>query len=206
MISFANFGPAETQRLRLQPGRVRLTQHWVQGGQLAGAAQTPEAGLDLRADGVMVFSATMKPAAQDVFRTGQKEFVADLWKGNVVECFLGNAETGRYLEMHLAPTGQWWSCVFSKVRIRETPEGGPLPLSVIHHRRDKTGKRWEASVQVPSAVLCRLLTVPSIMKLRANLTAIAHPVTGRPLYFSHASLPGAKPDFHQPDAWLEMTQ
>jgi hypothetical protein len=206
MISFAHFGPSDAPRLKLQPRRVRLTQHWVQGGQLAGAALTPEAGLDLRPDGMLVFSAAMKPAAQDVFRAGQKEFVADLWKGNVVECFLGNPKSGRYLEMHLAPTGQWWSCVFSKIRVRETPEGRPLPLSVVHHRRDKSGRRWEASVQVPSSVLCKLLAVVSVMDLRANLAAIAHPVTGRSLYFSHAPLPGPKPDFHQPSAWLEMTQ
>ena len=206
MISFAHFGPGEGQSLTLQPGRVRLTQHWLQGGQLAGPSQTPEAGLDLRAGGVMVFSASMKPAAQDVFRRGQKEFVAGLWKGNVVECFLGNPKTGRYLEIHLAPTGQWWSCMLAKVRVRETPDGRPLPLSVVHHRRDKHGRRWEATVQVPAVVICKLLAVRTLTELRGNLTAILHPATGRTLYFSHALLPGAKPDFHQPDAWLKVTQ
>ena len=37
--------------------------------------------------------------------------------------------------------------------------------------------------------------------LRANLAAIVYPLTGSPLYFSLAALPGPKPDFHQPDAW-----
>ena len=206
MIAFASFGPAETQRLKLQAGRVRLTQHWVLGGQLAGSAQIPEAGLDLRADGAAVFSATMKPGAQDIFRPGQKEFVTGLWKGNVMEWFLGNPGNGRYLEIHLAPGGQWWSCVFTAIRIPETPEGRPLPLSVIHHRRDKTGRRWEATVQVPSTVLCKLLRASSFMDLRTNLCATAYPVTGRPMYFSLAELPGSKPNFHQPEAWLEMAK
>lgn len=204
MISFADTGPADGPRLKLQPGRLRLTQHWVQGGQLAEPDSIPEAGLDLRGDGVVVFSASMKPAAQDIFRSGQREFVDGLWKGNVVECFLGNPNTGRYLEMHLAPSAQWWACLFSTVRSRETPEGRPLPLSVVHHRRDKSGKRWHASVQFPAAVVCKLLGVPAVKDLRANLAAIAHPVTGRPLYFSLASLPGSTPDFHQPDAWLPL--
>ena len=205
MISFATTGPEEdAPRLRLQPGRAPLTQHWMQGGQLAGPSITPQAGLDLRADGVMVFTAAMKPAAQDVFTSEQKEFVSDLWKGNVVEWFLGNPKTGRYLEVHLAPSGRWWSCTFSTIRVRETPEGRPLPLSVVHHRRDKAGKRWEASVQVPTAVLCKLLAAPSVMELRTNLAAVVYPVTGRPLYFSHAPLPGLKPNFHQPEAWLGM--
>ena len=116
MISFANFGAAETPRLKLQPGRVRLTQHWLQGGQLAGAGQSPEAGLDLRADGMVVFSAAMKPGAQDVFKPGQKEFVTGLWHGNVVELFLGNVRTGRYLEVHLAPSGRWWASSRSSTR------------------------------------------------------------------------------------------
>ena len=148
MIAFASFGPDDAPRLKLQAGRSRLTQHWVSGAVLAGTALTPEAGLDLRPDGTLVFSAAMKPAAQDVFKSGQKEFVPDLWKGNVVECFLGNPRTGRYLEIHLAPSARWWACLFSAVRVRENPEGRPLPLSVIHHRRDKNGRRWEATVQV----------------------------------------------------------
>ncbi|HWB04858.1 MAG TPA: hypothetical protein VG796_17650 [Verrucomicrobiales bacterium] len=206
MISFATFGPGAGQRLKLQPGRVRLTQHWLQAGQLAGPGQIPEAGLDLKADGVVVFSATMKPGIQDKFQPGRPEFITGLWKGNVMEWFLGNPGNGRYLEIHVAPGGQWWSCVFTGVRIPETAEGRPLPLSVIHHRRDKTGKRWEATVQVPSSVLCKLLQAPSFMQLRTNLCATAYPVTGRPMYFSFAELPGPKPNFHQPDAWLEMMQ
>ena len=206
MISFAHFGSADSPRLELRPGRQRLTQHWLQGGQLAGAGLTPEAGLELRADGMVVFSAALRPGAQDVFQTGGKEFVSGLWNGNVVELFLGNSKTGRYLEVHLAPSGKWWSCVFTSVRVREFEEGRPLPLSVIHHRRDKHGRRWEASVQVPSVVLGKLLGVRDFMELRANLAAIVHPVTGTSLYFSRAALPGAKPDFHQPAAWLEMTR
>ena len=61
-------------------------------------------------------------------------------------------------------------------------------------------------MQVPSAVLCKLLGVGDFMELRANLAAIAHPVTGRTLYFSLAAMPGAKPNFHQPGAWLEMAR
>ena len=99
MISFAHFGSADSPRLELRPGRQRLTQHWLQGGQLAGAGLTPEAGLDLRADGMVVFSAALRPGAQDVFQTGGKEFVSGLWNGNVVELFLGNSKTGRYLEV-----------------------------------------------------------------------------------------------------------
>ena len=205
MIAFAEFGDDEP-KLTLQPRRLPLTQHWVQGGQLATPAQTPEAGLHLRPDGVMEFSAAMKPGPHDLFKPAQKEFVTGLWNGNVAELFLLNPANGRYLEVHLSTTGQWWACVFTAVRVREIESGRPLPLSVVQHRRDKAGRRWQASLQVPTPVICQLLGARDFMQLHANLTAIAHPLTGRTLYFSLAAMPGAKPDFHQPDAWLELAR
>lgn len=204
MISFADFG-SDRPQLQLQPQPGRLAQHWVQGGQLAVPALSPLAGLDLRADGMAVFAAAMKPGPLDVFQPKQHEFVAGLWNGNVVELFLGNPDNGRYLEVHLAPTGQWWACVFTAVRVREVETGRPLPLGVVQHHRDKAGRRWQASVQVPASVICQLLGARDFMRLRGNLTAITRPITGQPCYFSLAPLSGVKPDFHQPDAWLELT-
>jgi hypothetical protein len=203
MIAFAEFGE-EAPVLQLQHRRVKLTQHWVQGGQLAAPLETPEAGLHLQPDGLVVFTAAMKPGPNDFFKRERKEFVSGLWKGNVVELFLLNPDNGHYLEVHLSPTGQWWACVFTAVRVQESQNARPLPLSVVRHHRDKTGRRWEASVQVPSTVVCRLLAARDFMKLRANLTAVVHPLTGRALYFSLAALPGMKPDFHQPEAWLPL--
>lgn len=205
MISFAGYGGTRPG-LQLQPQPGRLTQHWVQAGQLAVPALTPLAGLDFRADGMVVFAAAMKPGPLDVFQTKQSEFVAGLWNGNVVELFLGNPDNGRYLEVHLAPTGQWWACVFTAVRVREIESGRPLPLSVVQHHRDKAGKRWQSSLQVPASVICQLLGARDFMRLHANLTAICRPLTGQPCFFSLAPLPGAKPDFHQPEAWLELVK
>ena len=205
MISFAEYGGDRAQ-LRLQPRPGRLTQHWVQGGQLSMPALSPLAGLDLRADGMAVFAAAMKPGPLDVFHHAHKEFLAGLWNGNVVELFLCNPDNGRYLEVHLAPTGQWWACIFTAVRARETQEGRPLPLSVVQHHRDKAGRRWQASLQVPASVICQLLGARDFMRLHANLTAITRPITGPPCYFSLAALPGTKPDFHQPEAWMELVR
>lgn len=208
MISFAEYGNSDPNKspLRLQPQPGRLTQHWVHGGQLLQPALAPLAGLDLRADGVMVFAAAMKPGPLDVFQSKGKEFTAGLWNGNVVELFLLNPDNNRYLEVHLAPTAQWWACVFTAVRVRETEENRPLPLSLVQHHRDKKGRNWQASLQVPAKVICQLLGAAGFMHLRANLTAITRPLTGPPCYFSLAALPGTKPDFHQPDAWLELAR
>ncbi len=205
MISFAGAGPGETPRLRLRPGITPLPGLRIQDALAAGGIHTPGAGLNLREDGVMEFSAALRPARRVLIPSGQSEFVTGLWQRDVIECFFGNPENGRYLEIHLAPTGQWWACVFTGIRVAEIPEGHPLPLSVVEHRRDKEGTRWEASVQVPAEVLCRLLQARSFMDLRANLCATIYPGTGPAAYFSLAPLPGEKPNFHQPGAWLEMT-
>jgi hypothetical protein len=207
MISFATTGPDESAPCwKLQSQRVPLTQHWIRGGQLAGPSLIPQAGFDLRPDGMLVFTASMKPGAQDKFQAGPKEFVEDLWKGNVVEWFLGCAASGRYMEVHVSPSARWWSCVFTGIRERETPHGHPLPLSVIHHRRDKAGRHWQASVQVPARVVCQLLKARSVFDLRTNFTAMVYPVTGTALYFSLATMPGPKPNFHQPQAWLKVVK
>lgn len=204
MISFAEHAPENRPRLHLQPRPVRLTQHWLQGGLLVPPAAAPLASLELRQDGIAAFTGIMRPGPLDTFHHGKKEFADGLWAGNVVELFLGNPRNGRYLEVHLAPTAQWWACVFTAVRVRENAEGRPLPLSVVQHHREKSGRRWQGSVQFPASVVCRLLDAKDFLSLRANLTAISRPLTGPAGFFSLAALPGDRPDFHQPDAWLEM--
>jgi hypothetical protein len=197
MISYADAPLPE--KLPLSPGRQPLPQRWGQG-----AAVPPEAGLHWNATGHIVFCAGMKPSLEDLDWRGQPEFTAGLWRRNVVECFLGNPENGHYLEMHLAPNGQWWACVFTGVRQAPAPAGHPLPLSEVEHCQ-QGGNWWQATVQVPGEVVCGLLGARSFFSLRGNLCAVHYPTSGSgPEYFSLAALPGPKPDFHQPDFWLPL--
>ncbi len=198
MISFAEYPlPAV---LLLKPGRLLLPQRWGHG-----AADIPEAGLDCTGDGQVVFSAGMKPSGYDLDWRGQSEFAAELWRRNVVECFLGNPENGHYLEIHLAPNGQWWACVFTAPRVAPAPAGHPFPLSLVDHRQTGDGEWWEASVSVPAEVVCGLLGAQSFLSLRGNLTALSYSAPGGPCdYFSLTALPGEKPDYHQPGAWLPL--
>jgi hypothetical protein len=198
MISFAESPPPAV--LLLKPGRALLPQRWGHG-----SLDAPQAGLDWTAEGRLVFSAGMKPSRDDLSWRGQSEFAAELWRRNVVECFLSNPDNGHYLEIHLAPNGQWWACLFTAPRLAPAPAGHPLPLSTVEHRQTAGGQWWEAIVSVPAEVVCGLLGARSVLALRGNLTALRYEIPdGRRDYFSLAPLPGDKPDFHQPAGWLEL--
>ena len=207
MISFAEQGsdvpPGPV--LRTGPAWRTLRQHWIQGATLAPTTGGPLAALDCdeRAEH-LVFRGRLTPNVLDRKSPGETEFVSGLWRRNVVEWFIGNPQNGRYLEVHLAPSAQWWACVFRAVREREQPEGWPLPLSHVRHRRDKAGTWWEGEVRVPAKVVCDLLKAPGLKGLRSNLCAIWFPPGGNQCFFSFADLPGTKPDFHQPAAWLPL--
>jgi hypothetical protein len=205
VISFAELGPdTDGPRLALNAGWLKLSQHWLAGAGLMSPDHVPTAALTLRSDGILVFGAQMRPSPNERYQPGSPEFLSGLWQGNVVELFLGNPQTGRYLEMHLSPRFAWWSCLFSGVREREQPEGKPLPYSVVKHQTDKAHRLWQATVEVPAATICTALGVPAVTALTGNLTAIFYPQTGSPCYFSHANLLGPTPDFHQPPAWLPL--
>ena len=152
----------------------------------------------------MIFTARMKPSAQDLKKVEGDPFVEGLWKRNVVELFLGNPITGRYLEVHLAPCFAWWSCFFSSVRQREQPHGRPLPLAAIEHRANKGNTQWQATVRLDAAVICQMLEVMDVSGLHGNYAAVVMPASAPAAFFSYASLPGQTPDFHQPAAWLPL--
>jgi hypothetical protein len=206
MISYSDGGDADV--LWLGGPQRRMVQHWVTGATLGPPSGVPMAAIEEVPGGQhgseLVFRAGMVPAPTDTVQTGAREFVDGLWKHNVVECFLGNPATGRYLEIHLAPTHRWWACLFRGVRQREQPAGHPLPLAHVRHSTDRGKAYWDGQVSVPVVVLQSLLEVRSLHDLRGNLAAVWYPPGGHGCYFSLARLPGERPNFHQPEHWLPL--
>ena len=207
MISYAEDGnpSPHPQYFVCGPSWHSLTQHWVQGATLGPPDTAPLASLDLpEAEGPLVFRARMIPSAIDQIRTRQREFVSGLWKRNVVEWFIGNPRNGRYIEVHLAPSHQWWASTFLAVRQPVHPDGHPLPLSRVIHRTAAGATSWEGEVRVPAQVVTQLLDAPSLDGLRTNFSAVWFPPGGHACYYSLAPLHGPKPNFHQPDLWLPL--
>jgi hypothetical protein len=110
-----------------------------------------------------------------------------LYDYDVVECFLVGPEG--YLEVELGPGGHFLALSFDRPRhrIAEHPELQP------NLKRSRTG--WHAQVFLPDAIL------PSPI-LRYNAFAIWGPPSARQHLCFHP-LPGEKPDFHQPERFLE---
>lgn len=126
-------------------------------------------------------------------------FIEGLWKGRVAEAFLLCRSSGRYLELNLAPNGDWWAALFSGPRMR---------TNSLEHELNK-GNIF--SCQNHESVALRLDHSLITNALRgaithANLTAIDDTRANQFTFFSLAPLPGKQPDFHQPSSFPKINE
>ena len=107
--------------------------------------------------------------------------VADLWEYDVVECFLVGAR-GRYLEVELGAGGHFLVLAFEAPRRLADAHVGLSPERSF--QRNATG--WRSRVGIPWSVL-----PPDLRALNAFVIAGG-------AHLAYHALPGARPDFHQP--------
>jgi hypothetical protein len=110
--------------------------------------------------------------------------VANLWEYDVVECFLVG-RGGRYLEVELGAGGHFLVLEFDAPRRRRDEHAALAPA--LAFRRDPD--RWHASLRLPLALL-----PPGLRALNAFAIAGGS-------FLAFAPVPGAVPDFHQPEAF-----
>ena len=116
-----------------------------------------------------------------------------LWEHEVVELFIagpGDDEGVHYLELELGPHGHHLVLILAGRRHIVARE---LPLTVT---TTLCGARWIAEARIPQSLLP---TGP----LRVNATAIHGQGEAR-RYLSLTPLPGAAPDFHQPQRFVDL--
>lgn len=114
--------------------------------------------------------------------------VDGLWTHDVAECFIVGEE-GDYLEIELGAGGHFLLLSFDGPR-RQVDAHETLALDV----------RWQAQAgSFHSAV-----TVPWALVPRAPRALNAFAIFGD-VHLAHAPLPGAAPDFHQPDRYPAVT-
>ncbi|MGJ8697849.1 MAG: hypothetical protein ACSHYF_16140 [Verrucomicrobiaceae bacterium] len=119
------------------------------------------------------------------------KFQLELWKFDLAEFFLASPD-GSYLEFNLAPNGSWWSSFFNSPR-------NPLDLPPLHGVETVAKifpSGWRAMASIP------LHQLPPLTDARLNVTFILG--SPRQRFFTAAPLPGAEPDFHQPDHFLQL--
>lgn len=111
-----------------------------------------------------------------------------LWAFEVVEVFIVGAG-GRITELEVGPHGHHLTLLLRGPR---DPSETGLPVA-WEVSRDLEARRWSASACVPRAWLPEQVT-------RANAFAI-HGQGDARRHLAWSPLPGAEPDFHQPDAF-----
>lgn len=112
-----------------------------------------------------------------------------LWDHEVVELFV-QGEDGHYTEIELGPLGHHLVLRLRGVR-DVVDQGHALEWCPV-----VAGGRVSGTAVVPRALLPPL-------PWRGNATAIRGTGPAR-RYDSAVRLPGAQPDFHQPDAWVSL--
>jgi hypothetical protein len=110
--------------------------------------------------------------------------VDDLWRYDVIECFCVG-EGGRYLEVELGAGGHFLALEFSGPRELARDHADFAPE--IHFARDSEG--WRSELMVPWE------------RIPPGLRALNAFAIGGGYFLAHHPVPGARPDFHQPDAY-----
>ena len=159
-----------------------------------GTALCPPIESLLRMDSKGIFfQATRATAGSSHPQSQPSQFTEELWHYDVAEAFFLEPESGRYLEVNLAPNGAWWACWHSGPRIREKQQ--PAFDSVVA-QGESHPDRWQAHIFLPQNLFSSMKT------LRFNITFILN--SPAQTFHSLAKLPGEQPDFHQPDSFLRQ--
>ena len=127
------------------------------------------------------------------------EFAEALWRYDVAELFIKDAHSDRYLEFNLAPNGAWWSAEFVGPRVRACTEDIPI-VGVKTYSKTSADGYWQAAASIPLSFLKSDFSFGQ--GSRVNVTFIVDSPEQK--FLSIAALPGAKPDFHQPEYFKEV--
>jgi hypothetical protein len=150
---------------------------------VSGELQWTERGLRARfrlegdSSGIFLPPRAERPARRD-----------ELWRATCFELFLGRRGEASYVEINVAPSGDWNAYAFSGYREGMAPADAVVRLDPA---RDGVG------VGVDFAVDVELAIAPP---LEVGVTAVLAHAEGNS-YWALAH-PGEKPDFHRRDAWL----
>ncbi len=122
-------------------------------------------------------------------------FQEELWRYDVAEFFIANADASRYLEMNLSPNGAWWGRVFGAPRVADDAASALLRVEQAQGCASASG--WQASLLLPKDVLDALGF--SLEHCRVAVCAVLE--SPNYIYLTTAEPCDTQPDFHRPDLW-----
>ena len=125
-----------------------------------------------------------------------------LWRYDCGELWLASPETGRYIELNLAPNGAWWSMVFRVARQRDLNCAPPACVTESQIREEQ----WEASLRISWSEINRCLGDKGIPTANVTLVLGGCPDGDVPPENLHSivDLRGERPDFHRPQDWTRL--
>lgn len=127
-------------------------------------------------------------------------YKAELWRYDVAELFLADSDSGRYLELNLAPNASWWSCEFTAPRVRAYDADCPLS-GVETHAEAMPDGNWFAAMSLPLEVLQKAVGFGKGTK--ANVTFILNSPNQR--FLTVVPLGDGEPDYHRPELFSPIT-
>lgn len=161
---------------------------------LAGEAMLPAAAFSLVMDPQRLWFLASHRAAASLHPDARPGgFLAGLWQHDVAELFLADPESGRYLEINLAPNGAWWTCEFTAPRVRAEEVDIAMPEVATFSEMAADGS-WVAAMAIPLDLLKARLDFGE--HTRMNVTMILGSPAQR--FVSAVDLGAGEPDFHQP--------
>lgn len=165
-----------------------------------GRPLNPPVAFTLATDGANLWFAATRQAAATIHPEAVADaFTPELWKYDVAELFIADADGGGYLEFNLAANGAWWACKFDAVRKAAPVQPDFMAWVLTHHDSPQPGT-WLAALEIPVGFLKEHAGFGT--GSRANVTFIL----GSPeqTFHSATKLPGEEPDFHQPQAFRPL--
>jgi len=129
------------------------------------------------------------PYAGDPRPPGAPGPTEGLWEYEVVELFLANRDSERYLEIEVSPHGHYLILTFDGIRNRVGTHSAECSTQI-------TNDRWHGVIHLDAAL------VPSL-PLRANAYRICGTESDR-RYLAAYPVPGEEPDFHRLDRFRDL--
>ena len=124
-----------------------------------------------------------------------RKITKNLWKYDVAELFFLNTKTGRYQEFNFAPTGAYWSAVFSDYRKMETE----VPFHPVSICTNKQENYWEIEIKFSlQDIGIGKITDPEV---QLNICSILY--DPKPTFLSQGKVLG-NPDFHNDQAFCPI--
>ena len=133
-------------------------------------------------------------------------FLDGLWEHDVVELFLAPAHLlegpPRYLELEAGAAGHWLALDLADVRVRRAELRG-LAVHVCGGAVAASALRWQGRMRVS---VSDITDVIGARPWRGLVAAVLGGGASERCYLTSSALPGERPNFHQPQGWVELVR